>query len=774
MSAIFAQAVENATCPQCGAPLQGTPLGSVACGQCHQNVLVPGKLGQYRLTTLLGKGGMGAVYEGIDEGLQRKVAVKVILREKVDEDPTFLENFRREAQAAAKLNHPNIVAVYAFGEYEAQPFLAMELVRHNSLDRMIAQGAVLPGTALSIGYQIAQGLKAAADQGLVHGDVKPENILINEAHEAKLADFGIAALMGKSSNNEVWGTPYYIAPETLLKKKVDYRADIYSLGGTIYHAIAGVPPFEGADAVAVMKARLEHPPRDLRELAPSCPEGIAKIVMRMLESEPMRRYPNYDSLLSDMRKEVAASKTQTGMSKRIVIKGKSTTQRANLTQSIQLDRPSKPMPSIALNAPLQPKNQGGLSKGAIIGIFGGIAAIFLLIIVGAVVALIHVNKPKEKPQPTAAQLAAEAPAPVIVSHEIQDLTLKTAEEAQSMAKDVEQVNSIITQLKNRAQPMLFPEEELWLTPQDGEEKPPREILSKLQDAFAIQAKMDEAAKTWAELAKALAAFEEETPENIEKAKAMVKEATSKVKPKQFSTQLTTLKRMLRTWESVVDNARREKNQKILDQREADRQAKIAAAKEAEKERQKAELEKEVARARGLRDDFVRDIDNFRLEQAVKDYAERVKQLKSTEARRAAQVGAEQLEALLTVKQWLIENAQKGRLKPYKVTKATEDTVTFNGQSVEWKTLVSNKKTMVSIIRGLAASEYAPRVSSDVALGLRQFMLHFFTPDEISGSKTLTDMMQRLKDRCNERMLERLEGSSSDAASDSGSESYDNE
>ncbi|MDO5765944.1 MAG: serine/threonine-protein kinase, partial [Elusimicrobiales bacterium] len=531
-------------------------------------VFVPGMLGQYRLTKKLGEGGMGAVYEGMDDGLQRKVAVKVILREKVDEDPSFLENFRREAQAAAKLNHPNIVAVYAFGEYEAQPFLAMELVQPDALDRMMkAQGMVLPATVLNIGYQIAQGLKAASEQGLIHGDVKPENVLINEAKEAKLADFGIAALMGKSTNNEVWGTPYYIAPETLLKQKVDLRADIYSLGGTLYHAIAGVPPFEGPDAVAVMKARLEGPARDLREVAPGCPEEIAKIVMRMLEAEPMRRYPNYDSLLADMRKAISASKASGGLGgKRIVIKGK--------TASAEM--PSKPIPSVPINVPLTPP-KAGLSKGMVAGIIGGIAFLFLAIIGGSILALMHVNSDDGKKEETSAEVpAAEAAVPVAEpSHELMDMTEEANAAAQALAKDVEQAGVLITQMRTKAQPMLFPEEEQWLTLQEpqpaaeGEEAsaeeteaPPREILRKFQEALKLQAQLTEAATLRAELAKGLAALGEETPETLAKGKELVKTTSKNAAVKQFSRNMATLKRMRAHWDDIVDNARKEKNQRV--------------------------------------------------------------------------------------------------------------------------------------------------------------------------------------------------------------------
>ena len=401
---IIAKPATTPICPKCGAPLpaDAAPLTDVACPACGQTVMVPGMLaGKYRLTRRIGAGGMGAVYEALDEGLERKVAVKVILREKAAEDPDFLVNFKKEAVAASRFQDAHIVSIYDSGEEAGQPYLVMELVEPDSLDRMMKSGPVMPATVLNVGHQIAQGLKVAAAEGMVHGDVKPENILINDKREAKLADFGIAALMGAhaAANNEVWGTPYYIAPETLLKQKVDFRADIYSLGGTLYHAIAGVPPFEGADAVEVMKGRLTGPARPLRQLAPGCPEGIERIVMRMLEADPARRYPNYDALLNDMAKELRAAKAQIGGGKRIVIKGATA--------------PSRPMPVIANpNAPLIDESaKQGMSVGMLVGLgLGIVAAIVAVIAVVLVIALGGEDEPA-KPAAEAAPAAVAAPDP---------------------------------------------------------------------------------------------------------------------------------------------------------------------------------------------------------------------------------------------------------------------------------------------------------------------------------------------------------------------------
>ena len=302
---IIAKPVQNPLCPKCGAALpEAEPLTEVVCPACGETVMAPGMLaGKYRLTRRIGAGGMGAVYEALDEGLERKVAVKVILKEKAAEDPDFLTNFKKEAVAASRFQDAHIVSIYDSGEEAGQPYLVMELVEPDSLDRMMKSGPVMPGTVLNVGSQIAQGLKAAADVGMVHGDVKPENILINDKREAKLADFGIAALMGAhaAANNEVWGTPYYIAPETLRKQKVDFRADIYSLGATAYHLLTGSVLFPGKTDQLVVDAHIgPNFARDPRALAPTLPRALALMLNRMLAKDRTLRYPNCETLATDI------------------------------------------------------------------------------------------------------------------------------------------------------------------------------------------------------------------------------------------------------------------------------------------------------------------------------------------------------------------------------------------------------------------------------------------------------------------------------------------
>jgi len=323
---ILTDPVSSAACPKCGAMLDVNglpPFSVVQCPTCQSEFQVPARFGAFMLLQLLGAGGMGGVYRARDEGLNREVAIKVMLKS-LGDDPQFVETFQREAQAAARLNHRHIAQIYSFGQEKGQPYIAMELVSGGSLDKMMAeQGPLDPAVVIHVGAQIAEGLSMAADAGMVHGDVKPENILFDTDKNAKLVDFGLSA-MQSGPGNEIWGTPYYIAPEKVRRQKSDYRSDIYSLGGTLYHAITGIPPFEGADATAVVKARFEGPPKPIREIRDDVPKEVEAIIARMLEVEPQTRFPTYGSLLGDMKRYLskAGPIRMEKSSKRIVLKGK--------------------------------------------------------------------------------------------------------------------------------------------------------------------------------------------------------------------------------------------------------------------------------------------------------------------------------------------------------------------------------------------------------------------------------------------------------------------
>ena len=276
--------------------------------QLIQTPGVFGETGNFLLERELGRGGMGGVYMGRDKMLDRPVAVKVMLKE-YGADAEFVEKFKREAQAAARLIHPNIAQIYSYGIADGMPYIAMELVAGGSLDQLMknAGPSIDIPRVMKICEQVAQALRCASDQGLVHGDVKPENVLLDANGNAKLVDFGLAAM--QKDTNEIWGTPYYIAPEKVKKEPVDYRADMYSLGGTIYHALTGVAPFEGDDAAAVVRKRFEGAPVPPSKLRPDISPQIDALVLKMLALNPSDRFPSFEALLQEYSRVMATGLT---------------------------------------------------------------------------------------------------------------------------------------------------------------------------------------------------------------------------------------------------------------------------------------------------------------------------------------------------------------------------------------------------------------------------------------------------------------------------------
>jgi serine/threonine protein kinase len=292
---IETDAVTDYDCSHCGCKIDVSGLPAftqVECPDCGAIETVPARLGNFLLLRLLGLGGMGGVYYARDTALGRDVAIKVMLQS-LGDDAKFIETFRKEAQAVAKLNHPNIAQIYSFGQEKGQPYIVMELVSGERVDDMLeSEGGIPVPLAMKIGLEVAEGLSAADEAGLVHGDIKPENILLDTKGHAKLVDFGLATVAHAAASDGIWGTPYYIAPEKIRRQKVDARADIYSLGATLFHMITGNPPFEGETPVEVVKARLEQPPPDIKELYPDIPDKAADVIMRMLAVDRTERHPN--------------------------------------------------------------------------------------------------------------------------------------------------------------------------------------------------------------------------------------------------------------------------------------------------------------------------------------------------------------------------------------------------------------------------------------------------------------------------------------------------
>src|SRR5581483_5069862 len=240
------------------------------------------RIGRYVNLTLLGQGGMGAVYRGRDPELERPVAVKVML----DSTPDFVARFRREAQSIARLTHANIVQVYDFGvDGEGNPYFVMELIDGTPLDKIIRdRGRLAPADAVNLARQAAEGLAAAHRAGIVHRDVKPSNLIVDGRGGVKLVDFGIARVReggGAQLTNAaaLMGTPGYMAPEQAAGgKPVDHRADIYALGLTLYEMLAGHPPFQADDPISLVVKNMQEPLPDLRMSSDGIPEELVRLV----------------------------------------------------------------------------------------------------------------------------------------------------------------------------------------------------------------------------------------------------------------------------------------------------------------------------------------------------------------------------------------------------------------------------------------------------------------------------------------------------------------
>jgi serine/threonine protein kinase len=265
--------------------------------------LIGAELGDYRVVSLLGKGGMGAVYRADDLALRRTIALKVLVAE-LAEDPRARARFQREIDVAVAIEHPHIVPVYNAGFERPHFFIAMRLVPGPDLNRVLAKGGPLPEErALRILGQVANALKAVHDQGLVHRDVKPHNVLLwgegTDDEHAMLTDFGIAKALddsGDLTGVAAIGTAAYMAPEVCIGRSATAASDQYSLACMAYELLSGRPPFD-LDAAAVREAHVTQPPRRLDAVSRGVSPLVADAVDRALSKDPTLRYPDVRSFV---------------------------------------------------------------------------------------------------------------------------------------------------------------------------------------------------------------------------------------------------------------------------------------------------------------------------------------------------------------------------------------------------------------------------------------------------------------------------------------------
>ena len=250
---------------------------------------------RYELEELVGTGGMSSVFRAHDKLLDRKVALK-ILHQQYGADEEYVERFRREARSVASLSHPNIVTVIDRGEHEGRQFIVFEYIDGENLKRLIQRRGPAPvATALELGMQIARGLSFAHQQGLVHRDVKPQNVLLNGDGQAKVTDFGIARSLdvkhGMTQTGTVLGTSDYIAPEQAQGQMVDEHTDVYSLGVVLYELLTSEVPFPGENFVAVAMRHINEPPPSIRDKRPDVSPHLESVIQTAMAKEPADRFP---------------------------------------------------------------------------------------------------------------------------------------------------------------------------------------------------------------------------------------------------------------------------------------------------------------------------------------------------------------------------------------------------------------------------------------------------------------------------------------------------
>src|SRR3954451_9357691 len=270
--------------------------------------------GRYELGDVLGYGGMAEVHHGRDVRLGRDVAIKM-LRTDLARDPAFQARFRREAQSAASLNHPAIVAVYDTGEDThdgvVSPYIVMEYVEGRTLRQVLeAEGRLLPQRALEITARICTALDQAHRAGIVHRDVKPGNVMLTPSGEVKVMDFGIARALTSSAATmtqtaAVIGPAHYLSPEQARGEHVDARSDVYSTGCMLYELLTGAPPFAGDTAVAVAYQHVREDPMPPSRVEPDVPASVDAIVLKALAKNPANRYQTAGDRRADIERALA-------------------------------------------------------------------------------------------------------------------------------------------------------------------------------------------------------------------------------------------------------------------------------------------------------------------------------------------------------------------------------------------------------------------------------------------------------------------------------------
>lgn len=286
------------------------------------NDLIGRTLGQYEIIELIGKGGMAAVYKARQRSIGRIVAIKVLPAHFLHED-TFLKRFQREVQTIALMQHPHILPIHDYGEENGIPYIVMTYIDGGSLGRRIEQGGPMPlDEVLNLVDQIADGLDYAHEQGVIHRDFKPGNVLIDRRDNAYLADFGIAKVSQETAQltgSSAIGTPAYMAPEMFIQEEVTPAIDIYALGVTIYQMLGGAIPYSGTTPAQLMYAHLNQPVPDIRDIRADLPLEVQMVLERLMAKDPVVRFHRAGQAAEMLRS--AAQASITGLGERSQVSG---------------------------------------------------------------------------------------------------------------------------------------------------------------------------------------------------------------------------------------------------------------------------------------------------------------------------------------------------------------------------------------------------------------------------------------------------------------------
>ncbi|MBX3472118.1 MAG: serine/threonine protein kinase [Planctomycetes bacterium] len=372
------------------APIYGGPMGggtAVAMGPTpspDQDPLIGEVIGGCTINAKIGAGGMGAIYLAHHEALRKDVVVKILPPESAA-NPRTVERFFREARAAAKLEHPNIVQVQDVGTTERNlHYIIMQYIDGSNLEEKIqAAGRHTPQEATRIVLEIARGLQTAHRAGVIHRDIKAENILITQAGQVKLTDFGLAKDLNSelklTADGAMIGTPLYMAPEIGRVKEIDGRVDIYSLGVTYYYLLTGVQPFRGFSALEILSAKAHDKLRPPEEVVPDLPDEFRRVLGKMLEKDRDQRYRDMDALIRELEALDRGFPIEAGEPSIWPPRGAANPEGS----ASQRRRTGKKAPS----GPRQAASSSGMSTGAILLLLGGVGFVLLLLVVVVVLAV---------------------------------------------------------------------------------------------------------------------------------------------------------------------------------------------------------------------------------------------------------------------------------------------------------------------------------------------------------------------------------------------------